>query len=147
MEHLEKQKRIVPEPKTYHFHHSEDWYPISPVFSGWNSGYCLWLIFLLLSQEHLWYINPQQNPLMYSGIFTLELWLFFLNKVHCFLHSSIALYSTKLLKRFYKHILSRTKLIFFPNLFRFKIDLIEICLFRICHKIKNMVKTIPSHTH
>lgn len=63
MQLFEKQKRTVPEPKIYHFHHPEDSLPMSPGSSGWNSGYCLWLILLPSSQEHLWYINPQKKSL------------------------------------------------------------------------------------
>lgn len=95
--------------------------PRSTASFGLNCGYSFWLIYspgalypissvllfvlplllnlLLLSQEHLRYIKTQQKHFIWSDIFTLELWLFFLSEVPCFLHPSVALYSAELVRK------------------------------------------------
>lgn len=118
MQIFEKQKRTVPEPKIYHFHHPEDSLPMSPGSSGWNSGYCLWLILLPSSQEHLWYINPQKKSLnLVQHFHPATLPVFLEQNTFFFLH--LASYSIELMEGFYKFIPSKKKLIKFLIIVKF----------------------------
>lgn len=51
---------------------------MSPASSGWNSGYCLWIIFLISSQEHIVVYKPTTKSLnlvqhFHSGTLTVFL--------------------------------------------------------------------------